>query len=172
MAEADPNEVEEKSGGGNKLIVILLAVLIVVILAVGATIAILLLGGDDDAAANGQETEQVEEEQEPLDPIHVSLGDSMTVNLADQSVARHLRIEIEVLTYNEEVAEILQTYNSQVRNDLMMMLSEVDVDEIRSRSGREALQQEVLDEINAIVEARADIEDGVEEVYFLQLLTQ
>ena len=173
MAEADPEEIETKSGGGNKLIIILLAVLIVVILAVGITIAILLMKGDAVSPANGQETEQVEEEElvRP-DPIHVSLGDKMTVNLADQSIARLLRIEVEVLTYNEEAAEVLRRHNSQVRNDLMLMLTEVDVAEVRTRAGRAALQEEVRHEVNRIVYERAGIEDAVEEVYFLELLTQ
>lgn len=173
MAEGDEAATEKK--GGSKLIVILLAVLIVVILAIGAVVTTLLLtGGDDKPAGEGQETaEQSEEVEEPKGPpITVSLGDPITVNLSKPNDANVLQVQLDLVTRDPKVEELIKTQRSRIVNDVMLVLSDVDSAELRTRAGKEALQATLSEEINRILEDGRELEQPVENVYFTKLLMQ
>lgn len=172
MAEGDEATAEKK--GSNKLIVILLAVLIVVILAIGAVVTTLLLTGDDKPAAEGEETaEQSEEVEEPKGPpITVSLGDPITVNLSKPNDANVLQVQLDLVTRDPKVEEKIKTQRSRIVNDVMLVLSDVDSAELRTRAGKEALQASLTEEINRILEDGTELEQPVENVYFTKLLMQ
>lgn len=173
MAEGDEAATEKK--GGNKLVVILLAVLIAVILAIGAVVTTLLLtGGDDKPAGEGEETtEQSEEAKAPKGPpITVSLGDPITVNLSKPNDANVLQVQLDLVTREPKVEELIKTQRSRIVNDVMLVLSDVDSSELRTRAGKEALQESLTDEINRILEDGSDLEQPVENVYFTKLLMQ
>ncbi|QGT77881.1 hypothetical protein GM160_02640 [Guyparkeria halophila] len=172
MAEGDEATAEKK--GSNKLIVILLAVLIVVILAIGAVVTTLLLTGDDKPAGEGEETaEQSEEAEEPKGPpITVSLGDPITVNLSKPNDANVLQVQLDLVTRDPKVEELIKTQRSRIVNDVMLVLSDVDSAELRTRAGKEALQASLTEEINRILEDGTELEQPVENVYFTKLLMQ
>ena len=173
MAEGD-EETAEKKKGGNKLIVILLAVLIVVILAIGAVVTTLLLTGDDKPAAEGEAaaepSEEVEKPKGP--PITVSLGEPITVNLSKPNDANVLQVQLDLVTRDPKVEELIKTQRSRIINDVMLVLSEVDSAELRTRAGKEALQQTLTDEMNRIMEDASELEQPIENVYFTKLLMQ
>ncbi|MFO7808893.1 flagellar basal body-associated protein FliL [Guyparkeria sp.] len=173
MAEGDEEATEKK--GGNKLVVILLAVLIAVILAIGAVVTTLLLtGGDDKPAGEGEETtEQSEEAKAPKGPaVTVSLGDPITVNLSKPNDANVLQVQLDLVTRDPEVEELIKTQRSRIVNDVMLVLSDVDSSELRTRAGKEALQESLTDEINRVLEDGSDLDQPVENVYFTKLLMQ
>lgn len=173
MAEGDEAATEKK--GGNKLVVILLAVLIVVILAIGAVVTTLLLtGGDDKPAVEGEETsEQDDEAEKPKGPaITVSLGDPITVNLSKPNDANVLQVQLDLVTRDPKVEELIKTQRSRIVNDVMLVLSDVDSAELRTRAGKEALQESLTEEINRILEDDSELEQPVENVYFTKLLMQ
>ncbi len=173
MAEGDEAATEKK--GGNKLVVILLAVLIVVILTIGAVVATLMLTGDDDKpAVEGEETaEQSAEAEEPKGPaITVSLGEPITVNLSKPNDANVLQVQLDLVTRNPKVEELVKTQRSRIVNDVMLVLSDVDSAELRTRAGKEALQESLTNEINGILEEDGELEQPVENVYFTKLLMQ
>ncbi|MFW6020778.1 MAG: flagellar basal body-associated FliL family protein [Guyparkeria sp.] len=173
MAEGDEAAAEKK--GGNKLIVILLVVLIVVILAIGAVVTTLLLtGGDDKSSGEGEEAaEQSEEAEKPKGPpINVSLGDPITVNLSKQNDANVLQVQLELITREPKVEELVKTQRSRIVNDVMLVLSDVDSAELRTRAGKEALQQSLTEEINRILSDGSELDQPVENVYFTKLLMQ
>ena len=174
MAEGD-EEVVEKKKGGNKLVVILLAVLIVVILAIGGVVTTLLLtGGDDTPAGEGEQAaEQSEEAEEPKGPATtVSLGDPITVNLSKPNDANVLQVQLDMVTRDPKVEELIKTQRSRIVNDVMLVLSEVDSAELRTRAGKEALQASLTEEFNRILADGSDLEQPVENVYFTKLLMQ
>lgn len=177
MAEAEGEEKTPEKKGGNKLIVILLSVLIVVVLLVAAVVTTVLLTGNDKEANGKQATEeQVEEEEEKQEPkgppITVSLGEPITVNLSKPNDANVLQVKLDMVTRNPEVEGMIQAQRSRIINDVMLVLSEVDAAELRSRAGKEALQQTLTDELNHILTEGNDLEEPVENVYFTKLLMQ
>ncbi len=172
MAEGEEETPEKK--GGNKLVVILLAVLIVVILAIGAVVATLMLTGDDKPAGEGAETaEQSEEVDEPKGPpITVSLGDPITVNLSKPNDANVLQVQLDLVTRDPKVEALIKTQRSRIVNDVMLVLSDVDSAELRTRAGKEALQETLTGEMNRILGDGSELEQPVENVYFTKLLMQ
>lgn len=173
MAEGD-EETADKKKGGNKLIVILLALLIVVILAIGAVVTTLLLTGDDKPAAEGEATAEPSEKSEKPKgpPITVSLGEPITVNLSQPNDANVLQVQLDLVTHEPKVEELIKTQRSRIINDVMLVLSEVDSAELRTRAGKEALQQTLTDEMNRIMEDVSELDQPVENVYFTKLLMQ
>ncbi|MDG4867329.1 flagellar basal body-associated FliL family protein [Guyparkeria sp. 1SP6A2] len=176
MAEAEGEETTPEKKGGSKLIVILLSVLIVVILLIAAVVTTVLLTGDDKAANDEQATEeQVKEEKKEAPkgpPITVSLGEPITVNLSKPNDANVLQVKLDMVTRHPEVEKMIQAQRSRIINDVMLVLSEVDAAELRSRAGKEALQQTLTDELNRILAEGGDLEEPVENVYFTKLLMQ
>jgi flagellar FliL protein len=173
MAEAE--EATEEKKGGNKLVVILLVVLIMVILAVGAVVATLMLtGGDDKPAGEEGATEQTEESAEAPKgpPTTVSLGEPITVNLSKPNDANVLQVQLDMVTRQPEVEKLVKTRRSRIINDIMLSLSEVDAAELRTREGKEALQQTLTEDINRILEDGTELDQPVENVYFTRLLMQ
>lgn len=174
MAEGD-EATEEKKKGGNKLVVILLVVLIVVILAVGAVVATLMLtGGDDEPAGEEPAQEQTEEEAEAPKgpPITIPLGEPITVNLSKPNDANVLQVQLDMVTRDPKVEKLVKEQRSRIINDIMLSLSEVNAAELRTREGKEALQETLTEDINRIFEDGTDLEKPVENVYFTRLLMQ
>ncbi len=177
MAEAEGEETTPEKKGGNKLVVILLSVLIVVILLVAAVVTTVLLTGNDKESADGEQAteEQVAEEEKQAPkgpPITVSLGEPITVNLSKPNDANVLQVKLDMVTRDPEVEGMIQAQRSRIINDVMLVLSEVDAAELRSRAGKEALQQTLTDELNRILTEGSDLEQPVENVYFTKLLMQ
>ncbi len=175
MAEAEGEETTPEKKGGSKLLVILLSVLIVVILLIGAVVTTVLLTGGDKAANDEQGTEEVTEEEKEAPkgpPITVSLGEPITVNLSKPNDANVLQVKLDMVTRHPEVEKMIQAQRSRIINDVMLVLSEVDAAELRSRAGKEALQQTLTDELNRILAEGGDLEEPVENVYFTKLLMQ
>lgn len=175
MAEAEGEETTPEKKGGSKLLVILLSVLIVVILLIGAVVTTVLLTGDDKATDDEQATEEVTEEEKEAPkgpPITVSLGEPITVNLSKPNDANVLQVKLDMVTRHPEVEKMIQAQRSRIINDVMLVLSEVDAAELRSRAGKEALQQTLTDELNRILAEGGDLEEPVENVYFTKLLMQ
>ncbi|HER34838.1 MAG: flagellar basal body-associated FliL family protein [Halothiobacillaceae bacterium] len=183
MAEADETTEATQAtqatratrAGGNKLVVILLAVLIVVILAVGAVVAALFLFGGDEPSATAEPTEAVAEvaEQAPKGPpITIPLGEPITVNLSKPNDAKVLQVQLDIVTRDPAVDKRVQALRSRIINDVMLSLSEVDAAELRTRDGKEALQQTLTEDINRILEDGTDLERPVENIYFTRLLMQ
>ena len=173
MAEAE-EATEEKKKGGNKLLVILLVVLIVVILAVGAVVATLMLtGGDEKPAQEEGATEQTEKAEAPKGPpITVSLGEPITVNLSKPNDANVLQVQLDMVTRETKVEKLVTEQRSRIINDIMLSLSEVNATELRTREGKEALQQTLTEDINRILEDGTDLDQPIENVYFTRLLMQ
>ena len=174
MAEAE-EATEEKKKGGNKLVVILLVALIVVIIAVGAVVTTLMLtGGDDKPAGEEGAAEQTEEEAEAPKgpPITIPLGEPITVNLSKPNDANVLQVQLDMVTREPQVEKLIKTQRSRIINDVMLSLSEVNAAELRTREGKEALQQTLTEDINRILEDGTELEQPVENVYFTRLLMQ
>ena len=172
MAEAEEGTQEKK--GGNKLVVILLVVLIVVILAIGAVVtALLLTGGDEKSAGEEAAQEQTEEAEAPKGPpITVALGEPITVNLSKPNDANVLQVQLDMVTREPEVEKLVKEQRSRIINDIMLSLSEVNAAELRTREGKEALQETLTSDINRILEDGTDLEKPIDNVYFTRLLMQ
>ncbi|ANJ66628.1 hypothetical protein A9404_03860 [Halothiobacillus diazotrophicus] len=184
-APAEATESPAKKGGG-KLLIILMIVIIVLLLAVVGIGAFLLLKkpAADPHAAGAAETHQTEGHDNKDDhgdksagehkgpPITITLDQPITVNLSEPNDAKLLQVQLDLITYDAKLEPEVKANRAEIINDIMLILSDVNAAKLRTREGKEALQKQIKDEINKILEKRTGKKNALDDVYFTKLLMQ
>lgn len=189
---ADSAEPAAKKGG-SKLVMILMIVIIVLLLAVVGIGAFLLLKkpAADSHPVGGAETHQTDGKGAKGDhggkddhgdksatdehkgpPITIPLEQPVTVNLSEPNDAKLLQVQLDLITYDAKLEPDVKANRAEIINDIMLILSDVNAAKLRTRDGKEALQKQIKDEINKILEKRTGKKDAIEDVYFTKLLMQ
>jgi len=89
------------------------------------------------------------------------------VNLADASGKRYLRVSFDIEVTSPLTAQELQKKMSQVRDTVLLILSNKHFDDIRTTAGKGRLREEILDEVNkSLITGRA------RKVYFKEFVVQ
>lgn len=117
------------------------------------------------AQAQGQDEAA---EPTPAPALYSELRPAFVVNLAGN---RFLQLEIDLMARDAAVIEAVKRHNPAIRNDLLLLLGSQKPSDLQSLEGKVTLQQQVLEAINAILDAR---EQGlaVEEIYFSSFVMQ
>ena len=160
-AEAEPAKV-----GKMKLILIIVGALVLVGGSIGGTL--LIVGGDDDSAEV-----EVEEEVEVSrgDPSYVELKPAFTVNLAPEDPVGFLQISMQVLTFNDDVAEELEKHKPLIRNNLLVLFGQQKSAELRAPDGKERLQQSALKTVQTVIDEHGSGGE-VDNVFFTSFVMQ
>jgi flagellar FliL protein len=194
MAETDEElELDVNQSKGSKMTTILLIALILLILIMGGVGAWFYLGKDD-----GGSSASAEKEEKVLEPLHyITMTPEFVVNFGPGSKVRYLQVDLQIATRDEAALQTVTTYRPVLRNDILVILSGLSFDELKSRSGKEALQMKLLNSINKVVvsaghatsddESKEDKDDGhgsdessdsihvkgpIENVYFTSFIMQ
>lgn len=173
-----------KKRSGLKVFIILLVLLLLLGVIAGAswwlflrsnaTFKHLLEGGGNPGTSQEQSdnTNKKEGGKEGLskDPIPllkpVSLP-SVTVNLADPSGNKYLRLGMDVELSSEEAITNLLTQSARVRDAIILLLSSKTSDELVSAEGKVLLKNEVASRLNQILG-----EPRVVRIYFTDFVIQ
>jgi len=143
-AKAGADEEVEVKGGSKKLIIIILGALLLVGGSVGVTV--MLLGGD-----SAPPEEVVDPGPAKGDAVYIELK-PFTVNLDPADSVGFLQVQIQVLTYYDAVAEELETHKPLISNNLTTLFSQQKSEDLRSQEGKAALQKQVKETIQQIVD--------------------
>jgi len=178
MADNDKKEevTEEEEGGSSKKKIIIFSVIGALVL-IGATVGgmMMFLGGDKPAADDEVVEEVVEEVIEILDPFYVKLGPGFTVNLQPGDPVAFLQVNLQILTFDEEISEALTKHRPTIKNNLGVIFSTQASADLKTMEGKEKLRVIVLEDIRKII---ARFEDGeaaakkVENVFFTSFVMQ
>jgi len=144
-------ELDVNQPKGSKMTTILLIVLILLVLVIGGVGAWLFLGKDKGADTAGGSSAAADKQLQPL--TYFTLTPEFIVNFGPGSKVRYLQVDIQVATRDEAAIQTITTYRPVIRNDILVMLSGTTFDELKTRSGKEALQKKLLNTINTIVVA-------------------
>lgn len=185
MAKAEEAADEApKAKGGSKLMLILMIVIIVLLLAAVGVGAMLLLkkpaAESANAAATTEQTAEGHANGDPKAgdsekhgaPITVSLGQPITVNLTEPNDAKLLQVELDLITYDPDAEAMVKTNRAEIINNIMLVLSDVNAAKLRTRQGKEDLQKQLKEAVNAVLEKRSGKKDEIDDVYFTKLLMQ
>ncbi|WP_407276762.1 flagellar basal body-associated protein FliL [Halothiobacillus sp. DCM-1] len=184
MAKAEAVEKEETpkaAGGGNKMMMILMIVVIVLLLAVIGVGAMLLLkkpAADGGHAATTEQTADAKGDKHSDgadhkgEPVSIPLGQPITVNLSAPNDASLLQVELDLISYDKTAEASVKANRAEIINDIMLALSDVNAAKLRTREGKEALQKQLKDTVNAVLEKRAGKKDLIADVFFTKLLMQ
>lgn len=127
-----------------KLIIIIAAV---VLLLGGGAAAFFLMGGDDHAEEGEHAAEEAHAAVEHADPVFVKL-ETFTLNLNPEEGDRYLQVDITLNAGAQTDADTLDKYMPQVRNRVLLILTSKLPSEISDMEGKQALSEEITEEIN------------------------
>lgn len=186
MAEEEL-ELDVNQSKGSKMTTILLIVLIVLVLIIGGIGAwYFLLKDGSESSDSSEKTEKV------LGPIQYhTMTPEFVVNFGPGSKVRYLQVDLQIATRDEAALQTVTTYRPVLRNDILVILSGQSFDDLKSRSGKEALQKKLLNSINKVVtsashaatdsdpketkndaEDTAEVKGPIENVYFTSFIMQ
>lgn len=166
MAEKEQQAEDETTGGSKKtLIFIILGVVLLIGGSVGGTL--LIVGGGDSAEA------EVEEEVEVSrgDPSYIDLKPAFTVNLAPEDPVGFLQISMQVLTFDDDVAEELEKHRPLIRNNLVVLFGKQNSAELRAPEGKERLQKSALETVQTVINKHGSGGE-VDNVFFTSFVMQ
>lgn len=93
-----------------------------------------------------------------------------TTNLGGPHSERFLQVEMLLEPATPEAGATLEGYRPRIQHELILMLCDLNIDEIRTLQGKEALQEKILEIVNHIIHSTE--KDGVKEVLFGSFLIQ
>ncbi len=168
MAEEEQQaevEAEATGGGKKKLIFIIVGVILLIGGSIGGTL--LIVGGDETA-----ETEVAEEvEVSRGDASYIDLKPAFTVNLAPEDPVGFLQISLQVLTFDDDVAEELEKHKPLIRNNLVVLFGEQSSADLRAPEGKERLQKSALDTVQTVINKHGSGGE-VDNVFFTSFVMQ
>ena len=192
MANNDELELDTKSaakGGKGKLIIIMV---LVVLATSGLLIGVLfftgVLGGKSSGDNKGG-AEHAEGEEKALvvkKAFYFNMQPAFIVNFEEQSQAAYLQIEMQAMTYDKSVTDEMTKHKPVIRNNILLILSAQKFDDVRTRKGKEALQEKVLKAVQEIIaeamvaklkesgeeQAKGESVPNVEQIYFTSFIMQ
>ena len=138
-------DVNEKKGGSKTIIMVVVGILL--LNGIGAGAWLFLSDGDDkkESGANPQ----AEVVLGP--PKYLTLVPEFIVNFGPGSKVRYLQVDLQISTRQEASLDVISIYRPVIRNDVLVMLSSVSFDDLKTRDGKELLQKKLLTAINKVV---------------------
>jgi len=170
MAENEEVEGEEKKS--SKLIIIIAVILLIV----GGGAGYYFMAGDSEAV-DGEQAEEVEEviEDEEGDAaneeLYYDMSKSLIVNFPKGSGASLIQVSVSLLVKGAETIDAVKKHEPMIRNNLLMAISAKGAANLKTREGKEALRETMLDEIGKVME-RMTKKNKVKDLFFTAFVMQ
>ena len=167
-------EAKGKSGGKLKMIILIVVGLIVVsALSIFATWFMLKDKLADPEAADLSEIPMEEPvmtvEQGPA--IYHALQPAFVVNYSVSGKSRFLQVELSVLTRDEASIEVLVRHNPLIRNNLLEVFADEDVNQLVTAEGKQKLADDLTKAIQDVLITEMG-RPGIETVLFRSFIMQ
>jgi len=154
--------------GASKLIIILIILVVLLMLggAAGGLYLSGMIGGGDDGDAR-----QTPAAPLVMDPIYKLIEPAITVNLSSSSQRSVLQARIQLMAREQRLLDAVEEHMPVVRNNLLLLFSGQDYDELSTREGKERLRDLALEEVNAVLE-KMQVGGEIEAIYFTSFVMQ
>ena len=163
---------EKLSGGAGSLpigkLLLLLIPSMVISVVVGGFLVLYLVGPMESGGSSL--LPKSAQHDKAKKPIFFTL-EPILVNFVDARRARFLQIKIQLMTYDKKVEEILKEYEPVIRNDLGLLLSDQNQEQLATKEGKEILRKKILDTVQQILRREVGI-PGVEDAYITDMVMQ
>jgi flagellar FliL protein len=164
MAEPDQNADNGKKSSIKLLIIILGVVLLVG--GVGGGVFYYL-----HHSTNAEKTAQNEEEEEGAEKLYYEMAKPLTVNFPKGSSIQMAQIALAFLVAGEETLEALKKHEPMIRNNLLMLISAQQAENLITREEKEKLRAAMLNEVTSILKKMAG-KTQVKELFFTSFVMQ
>lgn len=106
-----------------------------------------------------------------LPAVYLALDPAFVVNFEDQGVVRFLQITVEVGTHDPLALDAVKLHMPIIRNNLVMLFSNLNLENVTSRAGKEKLRADALLEVQKVLQEQTG-DPGVENIYFTSFVMQ
>jgi len=152
-----------------KLILIIVGAVVGLMIIIGASVGVTLMLVGGDSSQSGEDA-VVEEKVVPKDALYIPVK-TMTVNFADKGAAQFLQIDINLMTYELEIVDLVKAHMPIIRNDMLNLLGTQSYKEVSTADGKEALRIKLLLIVQKILMEQEERE-GIEAIYFTKIIMQ
>jgi len=164
--EGQQAEVVATGGGKKKLIFIIMGAVLLVGGSIAGTLMI-VSGGGDSAETEVEEVVEISRG----DPSYIDLKPPFTVNLAPEDPVAFLQISMQVLTFDDDVADELEKHKPLIRNNLVVLFGKQNSAELRAMEGKERLQKSALETVQTIINKHGS-GGAVDNIFFTSFVMQ
>ena len=165
-ADLDLGGEAPKKAGKKNLLMIGVGVVALVAASIGGTA--FLLGGKSAEPAD-KKAAKAEKVVKPA--VYTPLEPPFVVNFDDQGTIRFLQVSVDVMSRDPAVAEAIKLHMPAIRDQLIMLFSDVDYATLSSREGKDALRAKALDTVKGILKARGG-SSKIDGLYFTNFVMQ
>ena len=110
-------------------------------------------------------------EQAPAKAIYLPLKPPFVVNYGGQGRLKYMKASVSVRVANSKSANTIRHHMPYIRNNLILLFSKQNDEDLDTQEGKELLRQAAMTEISAILEAEEG-ESGLTDLFFNQLVIQ
>lgn len=132
-----------------KMIMIGGGALLLVGISVGGSL--FLTGAFDKEPEVAAAAETIVEEPLPEEILYHNVQPEFVVNFQGKTRMKFLMIEMAVATHDEKVLKILDDHDPELRNTLLLLLSQQDSEVLKTVEGKQALQASAIESIDEVV---------------------
>lgn len=166
--ELDVDGGDDDSGGkGSKKLIIIIAV--VVLLLGGGAAAFFLMGDSEPESDEPVSDEEVVEEKAPA--IYVGVPNAITANLPGDRKNRTVQIKLSFMVRSSDAKQDIRLHMPQIKNDILMLLSQKNAQELKTPAGYDKLKEETLTTVQETMTKLVG-EPIVEKVLFVSFVMQ
>ncbi len=113
---------------------------------------------------------QAHKEEKPKPPVFVTL-ETFTVNLQGDAGEHYLQVGIDLKVADQAIAEAVKLHMPEIRNAVLLLLSNKHGEELASMEGKQKLSAEIEDQVNKPLTLKGG-NKGVVGVYFTSFVIQ
>jgi flagellar FliL protein len=168
-ADAKAEAAPPVGGGSKKKLVIILAIVLLVVLGGGGAAAFFLMKGSADHSEEASPKKN-KKKKEAGPPVYVPV-EPFTVNLQPENGEQYLQLAFTLQVGSLEEVELIKTNMPKVRSRILLLLSSKHASEINTPEGKQALSQEIMEQIKQPFETNGSPQD-VTEVLFTSFIIQ
>lgn len=107
----------------------------------------------------------------PLEVFYHNVQPEFVVNFPDNAQAQFLMIEMVVSTHDEKVIDILKEHDPELRNSLLMLLSEQKSQPLTTPEGKLGLREKAIETLDEMVGAHYKT-GSIDDVFITRLVMQ
>jgi len=105
-------------------------------------------------------------------PVYYKFDPAFVVNFGNPGNVRYLQIMIEAMSRDAKVSDQIKLVEPAIRNDLMLLFSSQQYEDLLTQEGKEKLRQATLEVVRKAIAAEHGEPDAIERVYFTSLVIQ
>lgn len=104
--------------------------------------------------------------------VYHTFDPPIVVNFRQDGVVRFLQVTVDVMARDPAAITAVQQNAPLIRNNLTMMMSDLDNEQVMTREGRETLRRRALEEVSAILDRETGGKAVIEDLLFTSFVVQ